>query len=491
VSKTPPSAPTSAAEAFRAVDAGRSAHELYLIAHIKRFQELWIGDPAFRRGVVEDPARTASSTGLDVEPEDLLPFYHEDYAEVEELEVEKWPLVKLWADRASELAQIHDLYRSQASPADSSAGFDVWRRRQIARNRSELGPSASRSVTYPVIAYELSKGCSIGCWFCGFSAGELESYLPYTSENASLWRDVLEAARALFGTAVMSGFCYWATEPMDNPDYVRFLEDHYEIAGSVPQTTTAAPLRDIALTREVLALHEKHRCDFDRFSILNLKTMRGVHREFSPDELLHVQLVMQQRGALGVKASAGRARARYMAAGRAVGISEDAGTVACVVGFLVNMEDRSVRLISPCKPCDQHPDGYITYTARTFTSGQDFHDVCSELIEDYMPESLQGDDRLAFRSDLEYEEFVDGFRVKTAVAAHTLSGQPYLRDLGRLIETGQESIGSIRDRLLQQAADYFAVNRTLQDLFDAGLLHDPLAIPDREAIGTPARSASH
>ena len=59
-------------------------------------------------------------------------------------------------------------------------------------------------------------------------------------------------AHAIVGDAAGRGLCYYATEPLDNPDYECFLVDFHAEFGRVPQTTTAAATRDIERTRRLL-----------------------------------------------------------------------------------------------------------------------------------------------------------------------------------------------------------------------------------------------
>ena len=151
-------------------------------------------------------------------------------------------------------------------------------------------------ITHPILAFELSAGCTIGCWFCGVSADRFHGNFAYTAENARLWRAILDHCVDLFGTGAQTGFCYWATDPTDNPDYPRFLADYHAATGNLPQTTTAAPLKNLAFTREILRLSDQHRCVINRFSILTLRILDAVHAAFSAEELMGVELVLQNRG---------------------------------------------------------------------------------------------------------------------------------------------------------------------------------------------------
>ena len=112
----------------------------------------------------------------------------------------------------------------------------------------------------------------------------------------------------LFGPAAQAGFCSWATDPSDNPDYPRFLEDYYAVTGALPQTTTALPLANLDFTRAVLRLSEHYRGLPNRFSILTLNAFDAVHETFTAEELLHVELVLLNRESLTSKAVAGRAQ---------------------------------------------------------------------------------------------------------------------------------------------------------------------------------------
>lgn len=90
------------------------------------------------------------------------------------------------------------------------------------------------------------------CWFCGVGAEKLTGWSHYIPENAKLWQDTLDVCRDVIGDTVCNGFCYWASDPLDNPDYPKFIEDFRNTYGRYPQTTTAIPLRNEEITRQAL-----------------------------------------------------------------------------------------------------------------------------------------------------------------------------------------------------------------------------------------------
>ena len=262
---------------------------------------------------------------------------------------------------------------------------------------------------FPVFAFELSKGCSVGCWFCGLSAGSLQGIMPYTKEAARLWREILGIGLDLFGPGSRASLCYHGTEPFDSPNYLHFLRDFNDVCGICPQTNTAVPLRNVQLTRELLSLRESCPILPDRFSVLSLSSLKEIHRTFSPYELRYVELILHNRGALTYQTSTGRAREdpqKLEEANRAARCYDpndsplDPNTIECVCGYLVNLVDRSVKLVSPCRATDQWPNGYRVHAAGTFRDAAEYRAFLERTIDEHMPEKLEWQANVAFRQDL-------------------------------------------------------------------------------------------
>ena len=150
-------------------------------------------------------------------------------------------------------------------------------------------------LVHATCCFELAKGCSVGCWFCGVAAPKLGGMFQATPENRKMWRGALKVVRSVVGPGAKRGFCYWASDPLDNPDYEKFACDFHHILGTFPQTTTAIPLRDAQRTRRVLSLSQERGCDLNRFSVLTLKTFERIFQEFTPQELVYVELIPQNK----------------------------------------------------------------------------------------------------------------------------------------------------------------------------------------------------
>jgi radical SAM family RiPP maturation amino acid epimerase len=464
----------------------RTEEQLKTISHIKRFMECLTGDPDFQKALKERPTEsgaTARERGLDIDPGQIKAAWSSAGCEGAKSENnESLPLAKMWADWIGELIKFRNMMREDGASALAGPRFNAWRKRQIARTESEQGRRTD-SIVHSILSFELSKGCSVGCWFCGLAAEPFQGAFVHTPENAGLWRDILQVCVEKFGLAVQTGFCYWATEPTDNPDYLDFLRDFYEIAGALPQTTTAAPLKDPAWTRELLRMHRELPGVSSRFSIVSLKGLRQVHAEFSPEELVTHELVLQQKESIVTKSRTGRVLQFDKESKKLINgykVTEDTGTIACVSGFLVSMMDRTIALISPSPASDRWPRGYRIYAQGTFRNAEDFASFIDDSTENCMPDRIAGNLIVAFRGDLHYSQATDGFTLTGSHRSYKLAGEPYVVTMGELIARGDVKASDLLGELIDAGGDIFSASATLQDLFDKGLLEEePLIVSDK------------
>jgi len=470
------------AEAYRRIFESRTPEEIRELAQVKRFLERLIGDDRFRTRLNEcaDDARPAAAEiGVDVDPNLMKPLWHAHHRH------QRWedgdpafPVAMRWDAYIREMLDHVQRLREYSTTDGVNPIFDAWRERQVLRANSECGSSA-HSITHPLVAYELSEGCSVGCWFCGISAEKFRGAWPHTPANTRLWRAVLEVMVQRFGKAARSGFCYWATDPMDNPDYPDFIQDHFEVTGYLPQTTTAAPLRDVALTRRVLDLFERHRCITNRFSILTRKTLEQVHQTFGAEDLMGVEMVLQNKEALTSKAVAGRARerqSRLRAQGRSdklALVEADHQTIACVSGLLVSMPRGTVQLVTPTRPSERWPKGYKVLGERRFDSRESFDDAVCGLIEREARNEVEGDQPLRLRPDLRYEPTEEGFALRSGSVLHRCEGSSTAARIGELVSRGDDTFGTAIARLAGEGENVLLATSLLGDLYRSGVLLEP------------------
>ena len=334
-------------------------------AHVKRFCERWMGDDRFRAALRDAPGAAVAALGVDVDPEALAFLWRGGAPPAGGS-----PEAGGWR-RMHERGQA---YLDFCADDDGAAGpWQPWLARQRARCAFALGAVAAPMNLHLPFAVELTRGCSLRCWFCGVSAQPLAEVPP---TDLAAWERMLGALGDLFGARAARGVLYWATDPLDHPDYEAHAEAFRRLLGRFPNTTTAAPLADPARTRRLLALARSRDYPYPvvRFSAVTRRRLEQIHAEFSAEELADVDLVALNRESVLALAETGHARE---AARRRPELAErerdklrragaDPGqvahrTIACVSGFLIEPAAGRVRLISP-EPCsDRWPDGYVVF----------------------------------------------------------------------------------------------------------------------------------
>lgn len=331
------------------------------------------------------------------------------------------------------------------------------------------------AITHPIFSFELSKGCSVGCWFCALGANSFKGHFERNPANVSVWKDILGVAVDLFGPAVQTSFCYWATEPFDNPNYLDFLQDYKDIVGVLPQTTSAVPTRDMVWTRRLIGMVKSGDALPSRFSIVSARALKEVHRQFSPEELLRFELLMQLKESAYGKARAGKTFAKVNSPEKKDGglqVGPAPSSIACVSGYLVNMMDRTIKLVTPCQATEKWPLGFRVHDQGTFENTQGFGDFITASISKHMPSSLPIDKPVAFGDWLYYEKLENGFTLSTDCAAQSLKGDGFVSQLGDLIAEGIHTPLEIIDMLVEQGADIFGVRANLNELYEKGFLED-------------------
>jgi radical SAM family RiPP maturation amino acid epimerase len=459
------------------------------VAQTKRFLERWTMDPSFRTRYGEDPTGALADLGLTLTPAHVHPFVDRDEASrvsraIRAGEPTGVPdsVVQYRAFLGEKIAHRTEL---RANSYANDPRLAAWRRRQIRRAQSELGQARSDAIVHAPMAIELSKGCTVGCWFCGVAAPKFDHNFAYTPENATLWRETLQVLDDVLGRCAQNGFLYWATDPLDNPDYESFLTDFHAVLGRCPQTTTAQGPKDIERTRALLRRAYAMGSSIDRFSVIALNHLYRLHENFTPEEMLRIECVPQNKEASPNHLKSNAGRARRFAAKRAEELvgEEKTSTIACVSGFLFNMVDRRVQLITPCNASDRWPLGYWVLDEGHFDSGAELREVVETMLRRSVRTHLQPGDAVTVRPDLT----VDGAGGELSFQANgvrvRLGAHPDLDTLVPLLTEGGHTAEEIA--LRRQRRDGIQLARTyalLGEVFDAGLLDEEPAGHDFDAV---------
>lgn len=313
----------------------------------------------------------------------------------------------------------------------SNEKLKVWRERQMKRCDGALG-GLNKSFIHTMLTMELADGCSVGCEFCGLNAGRLKSLFRYTDENAELFKGVIKKCHEIIGDAAGMGMLYFATEPLDNPDYELFEKDFWTEFGVIPQITTAVCDRDIERTRKFVQEISGGAGFIHRFTIRSEEMARKVLDYFAAEELLSVELLPQyplapsfvpytKVGKLydkedgNVNKTGGEDKAVNAGEHNA-----DPGTIVCVDGFAINFVRKTLTIFTPCHVNDKYPKGISEAACVAFKDAEDFGDKLNELIDKYVVLDLPKDEVLSIY-DYYSKRIINGKKYLYSTAGYALA----------------------------------------------------------------------
>ncbi|MDR3353956.1 MAG: radical SAM family RiPP maturation amino acid epimerase [Synergistaceae bacterium] len=406
----------------------------------------------------------------------LLCMENDDYSPPETLQtkLKEYPLLGLWLRFLSRKNRLYRATRRNIFRVPKCPPFDAWRWRRVLAARSELG-YFGHYIDFPILAFELGDGCSVGCWFCAFSTQKLKTNLDYERYGA-FFRDIAEGCVSLFGKhAAAMALLYYGTEPHDNPNYLDFIKDFKKVTGYATCTSTAMPL-DADWLRSLIRFYREESQPWPRLSVLSKDMMNKIHDLYAPDELRDVELLMQMRENERRKVSGGRILSEHQGMKeREPGAYLDdivpQGSIACVSGFLINTVRRDIQIVSPCYTCERWPYGYRVYDKAEFKDASDFPDVVRALIDRNMPAHPPRDAAARFRDDLLYKPTDDGFDLISPNQIHHFTGGAVHTALGNLIAQGDLTYDQLDDKL-SEGGNPLLAGMAVNHLFDGGFMDE-------------------
>ncbi len=491
--------------------------EQALLPQIKRFFECYEGDKEFRDNlfanrVTPEQRALLKEIGITFEVEALSPVWthkalfqqamdEPDSAATAAAEtiIKSYPVLELWLRFR---IQKNNLFLKQrvwvtTEPSDSRR-YSKWRSRRIQATKSELG-IYGHGIDHPSIAIEMQVGCSVGCYFCAFDAKKLEKVFDINvPENRQLFREVATSLRHRLGWNVSHALLYWSTEPADNPHYIEFMKEYQKITGCAVCTATARA--DEKWVSDLLAHYRPQNQPWPRISVLTRSIMYKIHKRFTPEEARDMTLLMQQKDGEEARTKVPGGRPKMLARldtykdlrdldvdSKPDDFEVPQGTIACVSGFLINIIEKTIRLVSPSYTTLERPYGYRVFDEVTFTDGADFDRQIVSLIERKMALEPYDNMPMRFRDDLRYRPRPDGFKLTSRQQVHLMTGDEIYAPLGELLHQGTLTYAQVIEELADRAFNPMLAAAAIKALFDEGFLCEmDIVAPEPETAAPPA-----
>lgn len=475
--------------------------EIDLIVRLKRFFEVVQGDPEFTKAFTAGSFSPEQKTrlqqiGVTFDVRELALFWEDSGLHLEILQgcacgnealaleirkkLQKAPLIDLWFRYAAHKNAVYHQFRRTVFRVPKNPQFDAWRMRRVAAAKSELG-HFGHVIDHPILAFELGDGCSVGCWFCAFAARKLTTNLEYPKYRG-FFQEVVSSCAELFGPDQASmALLYYGTEPHDNPNYLDFLKDFKAITGHPTCTSTAVP-GDAEWLRSLIAFYRQDNLPWPRLSVLTRAMMHRIHDLYTPDELRDVELLMQMKDHSREKVTGGRIVAEHQGMkdredGQYLENIVPQGSIACVSGFLINMVNRTIQVVSPCYTSKQWIYGYRIFASANFTDAADFPAAIRNLIDRTMASAPRSECTARFRDDLLYKPTEQGFDLVSPNQIHHFTGREVQGPLGAMIAAGDRCYAQVyNDMTSIKGVNPLLAGMAVQRLFDGGFLDEIWAV---------------
>ena len=191
------------------------------------------------------------------------------------------------------------------------------------------------------------------------------------------------------------------------------------------------------------------------------------------------ELIPQYDDRLSPKATAGRVRQLVLdrqQTKKTIPIHynlESTGSIACVSGFLINLMQRSLKIITPCNASDQWPLGYRVLGEDTFDRPEEIEQVLRGMLDKYLNDRLHMDDRLVAYADIKFDS--SGSSTLSATKNGFTFSLPNISNPGQLadlLQTNKLTVAEICAARSKAGIDNLYTSITLNQLFDQGLFDE-------------------
>lgn len=426
---------------------GNSQRQSDTAPYYKRLLEWYAVDPDFALAFLKNPQECLRDKRLPLDAGTALSAIRIQYGMADAKERETGnPYV---TEYRNWIQQVHEKITAKTGK-EQFQSQSLYRWNQVVKNRLYMENSRLRrhsNIFYYPIAFELGEGCTVQCPFCGVSADEWKGNFMYTSENGRMWCRILEISQKLLGKVVGTAPCYYGTEPFDNPDYEKFLEDFYRLTGEYPQTTTAVAERDPGRVRKLFTmLGDEYLAQAAvRLSIRTKQQFYSIMKEYTPEELRYVELLPNNIESMYSYSLSGRARQHVKDFPKEK--MNERYSISCIAGVKVNMARKTITMMEPEIPEERFPNGVRIYETCSFGDEKDYEEKLKTLLERYVHPDLPQDKKISMNQYVSLIQEGTYLSFQGDHVTYRMGGNNLFIESIRLIQTGAYTFEALSKEL--------------------------------------------
>ncbi len=386
-----------------------------LVAQAKKLIEYSMMDEKFRVELMQNPQLAFDKWGIGLNAEATRRFwdrredaYFELLNGINLLNDQEIALYKVFQSVNRVLQFYYDRSRFDSADAD----FKQWRNRMMHRNYFMTGEARAKMALLLPFGIELTDGCTGGCWFCGVGADKFRGFYETSAQNMQLFREILLYFKTFLHENAQNGFLYYATDPLDHPDYHLFSEIFYQVNDAHPAMTTALADKYPDRVLKIKKMINNKPGPGLRFSVYSLRQLDKIFQLFDNEELIDISFAQLAHGSMLAVANSGHARRRFLenqARGHhekekseAIDLTHE--TISCVYGFVLNLVKRTISLVVPINASDKFPDGTEFIAQSRYENFQDIKDFIDNIRKTTMRDKLLPNDELQMQANIEIIE---------------------------------------------------------------------------------------
>lgn len=138
-------------------------------AHVKRFLEVWCSGLYSKEDLLNRPHDILAEHRVNIDPALIRVLYESKFLRGKSGKLDLLP-AQFDAFRDFMMTKIRWRQEIRSGSAPANPTYRAFRERQIHRCQIELGNDQNTAIVHVPVVFELTRGCSVKCWFCALDA---------------------------------------------------------------------------------------------------------------------------------------------------------------------------------------------------------------------------------------------------------------------------------------------------------------------------------